>query len=280
MRTKSAVTPVKLMPVDLAPNGASATQSLDRAMELLDAVVAHAVEGVSLGTLAGCVGLSKPTAHRLLSGLRNASLVDYDAATRLFYPAFKLHRMGQAAGARFDVVQLASAGLDRLAHETGDTIYLVLRSGDFAVCAARTSGAFPIKTLTLNVGDVRPLGLGSNGVVLLAAQPDEECERIAARHIDALSAYPAFDATSLRHHIRDARTDGYALNQGLMLPEMAAVAMGIRGPGGRVDASISVAAITSRMQKPRLSSIVQLLRDEIAGIERLITAQSDQRRAA
>jgi DNA-binding IclR family transcriptional regulator len=266
--------------LELAVGASSPTQSLDRAMELLDCVVANAVQGTSLGALANSVGLKKPTAHRLLCGLRNAGLVDYDMPARLFFPAFKLHHMGQVTGARFDVVQVAGPSLEHLAQQTGDTVYLVIRSGDFAVCAARSLGAFPIKTLTLSVGDIRPLGLGSNGIVLLAAQPEMECERIAARHLKALSEYPAFRPVAMHSHIDFARRNGYAVNQGFMLQEMAAVAMGIRAPNGSVDASISVAAITSRMESPRIDSIVALLRSEIAAIELGMGTHSSTRRVA
>src|SRR5690606_1595522 len=135
-----------------------------------------------LGVLANETELSKPTAHRLLTGLRHAGMVDYHPDNRLFYPSFKLYRMGQAAGARFDIIQLAGPSLGRIAAATGDTVYLAVRSGDYAVCVARELGAFPIKTLTLNVGDQRPLGLGSNSMVLLASLDDAECERVIARH--------------------------------------------------------------------------------------------------
>lgn len=252
-------------------SGASTTQSLDRALELLDAVVARAITGVSLGEAAEMTGLSKPTAHRLLTGLRNAGLVDYVTQQRLFFPAFKLLRMGQAVAARFDIVQLAAPCLQRLAQETGDTVYLLMRSGDFAVCAARYSGDFPIKMLTLDVGDTRPLGLGSNCLALLAALPDEECERIVARHAAALSLYPDYVPARMGEHIATTRRNGYALNLGQMLPEMSAVALGIRMPGGEVTASVSVAAITSRLQPPRLAQVLELLRREVGAIENLLT---------
>lgn len=253
--------------LDLQSGNASPTQSLDRAMALLDAVVSHAVQGISLSTLAMATGLSKPTAHRLLTGLRNAGVVDYHPDYRLFFPAFKLYRMGQAAGARFDVIQVAGPSLIRLAQATGDTVYLAIRSGDFAVCVARELGAFPIKTLTLNVGDLRPLGLGSNSMVLLAGLDDDECERIIARHSEELASHQNFDPVSVRHYVARTRAEGHAFNEGLMMPEMSAVAMGIRGPTGTIDASISVAAITSRMQPPRRDSIVVQLRREIQLIE-------------
>ena len=257
---------------DEAAVPASPTQSLDRALHLLDAVVAQGTAGIALGPLAESAGLSKPTAHRLLSGLRNAGLIDYDAASRQFHPAFKLYQMGQAAGARFSVIQIAAPSLARLAEATGDTVYLSIRSGDFLSCVAREVGDFPIKMLTLSVGDIRPLGLGSNGLVLLAALSEAECERIMLKHHEALSAYAAFDEQSLRHHLERTRECGYGFNQGLMLPEMSAIAMGIRDPSGAVNASISVASITSRLTTPRRDALLGLLRREIETIENLMVA--------
>jgi len=239
-------------------------------MDLLDVVVSHTVSGIALGALAAIVGLSKPTAHRLLTGLRSGGLIDYDINSRLFFPAFKLYSMGQAAAVRFDVIEVASASLDRLAEDTGDTVFLSARSGDFVVCVARRLGTFPIKTLTLDVGDVRPLGVGSNGVVLLASLRDDEVERNLARHQAALRAWPRFDVESVRQYLAYVRHHGYAALEGLIMPEMSAVAIGIRSAGGAVDAAISIAAINSRMQEPRRSSLVHMLRQEVEAIERVI----------
>ena len=237
-------------------------------MALLDVVVSRAIPGVSLGELATATGLTKATAHRLLSGLRNAGMVDYLASARLYFPAFKLFRMGQAAGARFAIIQVAHAALVRLAEATGDTVYLTVRSGDYVVCVAREQGDFPIKILTLDIGDTRPLGLGSNGVIQLAALSDEECERVLAQNKAELAPYENYDVIHVRKYIAQAREQGYALNEGYMLPEMAAVALGIRDANGEVIGSISVAAITSRLQSPRRDSIVQQIRSEIQKIEK------------
>lgn len=264
--------------VGLAGPSGSPTQSLDRAMDLLDVVVGHTVSGIALGALSAIVGLSKPTAHRLLNGLRNGGLIDYDTHSRLFFPAFKLYSMGQAAALRFDVIQVASESLDRIAEETGDTVFLSARSGDFVVCVARRTGSFPIKTLTLDVGDVRPLGLGANGMVLLAALREEDIERNLLRHRHALKAWPKFDGDSIRRHIGVTRTNGYAFSEGLVLPDMSAVAIGIRGSGAGVDAAISVSAITSRLQEPRRSAIAHQIREEVHTIERRIQERASMKR--
>lgn len=252
---------------------ASTTQSLDRALVLLDHVVDHAKTGISLPELAGRANLSKPTAHRLLAGLRQSGLVNYNARTRLFSPAFKLYRMGLAAGARFDIVQLAGPSMDRLAAETGDTIYLSVRSGDQALCAARRVGAFPIKTLTLEVGDARPLGLGAGSLALLASMPDAEVKSMIERNGAVLAQHANFSPARMWEHVHQTRANGHALNDGLMMPEMAAIGVGIQDPQGTVTAALSIAGLRSRLELPRRTSLLGQLLREVAETEHAILSR-------
>ena len=62
--------------------------------------------------------------------------------------------------------------LEALADKLEDTIYFVVRRGDFAVCYARAEGAFPIKTLTLRVG-AAPVGASADATpsILAATRP-------------------------------------------------------------------------------------------------------------
>lgn len=167
--------------------------------------------------------------------------------------------------------------MDRIAEATEDTVYLSIRSGDQAICVARRTGAFPIKTLTLEVGDSRPLGLGAGNLALLAALPDSECEQVIARNHALYQGHPNFDAQSLREYVARTRAEGYALNYGLMMPEMAAIGVALRNPGGTVHAALSVAAIKTRMQDDRRAYIVGLLKKEAADIERMLALPAGER---
>lgn len=249
-------------PTKKASPAASTTQSLDRAMKLLDIVVREAGHGIALPQLSDAAGLSRPTVHRLVNGLRNAGLVDYNPETRLFSPAFKLFQMGQSIASRFDLTTLVRPSMERIAQATEDTVYLSVRSGDQAICIDRCEGSFPIKTLTLEVGDSRPLGLGAGSLALLAELPDDECRQVIARNTPLLADHANFTAEKLAGYISTARSKGYALNFGLMHPEMAAVGVPLRSDDGQWSAALSVATITSRMADDRLRFIVELLHRE------------------
>lgn len=247
--------------------GSSTTQSLDRALNLLDLVVAASDTGATLATLCAQSGLSKPTVHRLMTGLRNAGIVDYNPLQRIFLPSFKLYQMGVKIAPRFDLVHQLGPTMDRLCEATGDTVYLSVRSGDHAICVARRVGSYPIKTLTLNVGDSRPLGLGAGSLALLATLPDSECRQTIARNEPLLAGRPNYSTQELIGYVNQTRLDGYAINQGLMLPEMAAVGVALPSMPDYVTASISIATIRSRMPASRVAEIVAMIKKEIALME-------------
>src|SRR5262249_36878415 len=147
---------------------------------VLKALAANSAEGLRLTDVVNATSLGKATVHRVLSGLVAHGLVDQDKATGRFFLSLKLIGWAMAAGDRFGLARLAAPALAPLPKRTEDTIYLSLRSGDEAICIERREGPFPIKTLTLRVGDRRPLGVGAGSLAMLAFLPDEEVEQVIA----------------------------------------------------------------------------------------------------
>jgi DNA-binding IclR family transcriptional regulator len=245
-------------------------QNIGRATMVLTVLAANSAEGMRLTDVVNATSLGKATIHRVLSGLVAHGLVDQDKATGRFFLSLKLISWAMAAGDRFGLARLAGNSLARLSQRTQDTIYLSLRSGDEAVCIERREGSFPIKTLTLRVGDRRPLGVGSGSLAMLAFLGDEEVDRIIAAQTAEMSRY-GIDEMTLRDMITNARQLGYSLNDERLIPGMSAVGVPIRRPNGQPFAALSVAAISSRLQAPRRDTIVASLKQEAEQIEADLT---------
>jgi DNA-binding IclR family transcriptional regulator len=244
----------------------SGMQSVARAVAVLDAIASHAEEGCRLADVIRETDLSKATAHRVVHSLECLGLVELDEFTERYFVGMHVVALGAAAGNRFGLVQRAQPSLRRLAERTLDTVSLTLRVGDEAVCVAQEEGDFPIKTLTLKVGNRRPLGIGSNALALLAFLPDPEVDRILGANAIAMRAY-GMDGATMRETIEVSRRLGYALNDGRFVSGMSAVALGISTPDGAAVASIGVAAIDSRMKAERREDIVAWIREEVEKIE-------------
>lgn len=245
---------------------ADSFQSVNRAIQVIDAVARRSEEGAKLADIAKEAGLGRATAHRFLKSLVDNRYLEYDEASALYFLGIHVMALGAAAANRFGLARRAAASLTRLAERTADTVYLTLRIDDEAVCIGRQEGAFPIKTLTLRVGDRRPLGVGAGSLALLAFLEPAEIER----RIDAQSARLAqfgIDAATLQGMVEISRRIGYSLNDGRIIPGMTAVAVPILAANGEPVAAISVAAISTRMDVARRENIVTWLRDEVAKLQ-------------
>jgi DNA-binding IclR family transcriptional regulator len=242
-------------------------QSLDRALAILRVLAKHGNEGMRLVEIYPLVDLTKSTAHRILQALTQSGIVTHERG--LYYLGYDLFTLGVAAGNRFGLSDLARPSLVRLAERTGDTIYLSIRDRFDAVCIARQEGDFPIKTLTLKLGDRRPLGVGAGSLALLSFTDDEDVRNVVGANFGRSPPYPRYDETSVYSMIETSRRQGYAVNEGNVIPGMSAIGVPIRSSTG-VVAALSVAAITERMRMPRRTNVVTWLQTEAAEVERLL----------
>jgi DNA-binding IclR family transcriptional regulator len=243
-----------------------------RLLSVLDALSNASAHGLRLTDVVEATGLGKTTAHRLLSGLQSQNLAEQDPETGRFFIGVKMLSWATAARDRFSLVRLVEPALMRIARQTQDTIYLVVRSGDDIVCLDSREGSFPIKVLTLNVGDRRPLGIGAGSLAIMAALPDAEIDRIFLSNAEAMSAYP-FDEVRLRQMIAATRQNGYSYNnvhvlQGLEnVTEMAGIGVPVRRKDGMPVAALHLTSVTSRLEPPRRDNLVATLHQEARQIE-------------
>ena len=249
-----------------------AIQSVERAVNLLRAVVSGGRDGRRLTDLAGDSGLSKSTVHRMMGALIETGLVDQDRDTKLFCPGIELFRLGRAAAERFSVVEFARPALAHLAERIGDTVFLSVPVGHESLCVDRQIGAFPIKALTVEVGDRRPLGIGSGSLALLAYRRDHEIEAALAANQSRHATFARFDPETLRQLVVTTRRQGFAFIEGQLIEGMSAVGVPILDHHGRAVAALSVAAISRRLQASRRRSVVSMLKVQAHQIEQRLAA--------
>jgi DNA-binding IclR family transcriptional regulator len=144
------------------------------------------------------------------------------------------------------------------------------------VCLSRQQGTFPIKTLSLDVGESRPLGVGSGGLAILANLPQSEIDAVMEANERWLAEYPTFNSEKLRSLVRQTRMQGYAFIEGLRIPGINAVAVPINGADGRPVASLGITAIAERIQGDRALWLAGLLREEARTISAMLVRSNSQ----
>jgi DNA-binding IclR family transcriptional regulator len=245
-------------------------QSLERSIGILKALAAAGTAELRLSDVARAVRLSKPTTSRILSALCHQGFVEASREMRTFHLGPELVFLGWSAAQSFQLTRVARPVIERLAETTGDTAFLTVRSGSEAICADRVTGSYPVKALTMEVGNRRPLGIGSGSLALLAALPDEEIDEILKANADRLVHFKAVRPARIRREIQQARVRKYALAEGHVVKEVSGVGVAIRDPRGHPMAAVSVATISSRFENGRQTAVVRVTQAAAREIERAL----------
>lgn len=239
-----------------APKGA---QTVTRAMVLLKLIAAHHPTGVALGVLAQAAGLDRATAYRLATSLVESGMVEREQ--RLYRLGLDAMQLGLAAMKGAPILDRCRPVMQRLARRTEDTVFLVVRNGDYGHCLHCEEGAFPVKALVLQVGGMRVLGIGSAGVTLLSMLDDGEIAALYARHTSEFTPH-GLSLAKLRTLVTRARSAGLAKTDSLVNEGVSGVGMRFEITPGNF-AAVSVAAIRSRMQESRKQWIADLIAEEL-----------------
>lgn len=248
--------------------------SLKRGVVLLKLLATAGRKGLALTELAAKAQLPHPSAHRVLGQLIAERLAIHDAHTRRYRLGPLAFELGVAGSTMHDIRDLCDGAMSSLARDTGDTVYLVVRSGFDAVCMHRREGEFPIRALVLEVGSRRPLGVGAGGLAILAAIDEEERLEIIERVAPNLPAFGKLTAQDLAEACTQTLAEGAAVIQNRVSLGVRAVGVAFRDSMGHAVGALSVAALTQRLNLRRTQQISELLRKATQDVEALMRKRS------
>ena len=247
-------------------------------VDVLRVIASKGKRGMRAGEVVATSGLAEATCFRMLHRLELEGMVDRDPQTRKFFLGPLLYEFGLLARPRYRLGELCDAPLHRLAEFTQDTVYLSERSGLEAVCANRALGDYPIKSLSLDIGIRRPLGVGAGGLAILCALPPAEARAVVEANAHRYEKFASFTADFLHGAIAEGRARGYCFLDGAVTPGTAS--MGVAFPPGNPVAAISVAAISGRLPPERREVIAQQMHREVRKIVAVMEAAAASNESA
>ena len=235
-------------------------------MSVLRTIAARGAEGARVADIAAATGLHRVTVHRLLVDLAQEGLIEQDES-RAYHLGAGAWLLGRAANQRFDLARIGEPAIERIEHETHDTVYLLRRIPHAVLCVARRDGSYPIKSLVMDVGGRYPLGIGAGGLAVLAFMPQHDIDAELKAVEQQLPAYPQVTAERVTGLLHETQKDGYAYWPGL-ISEAHVVGVPIRNRAGDPIGALSCAAIRERLEGPRRRHVVALLTREAEAIGR------------
>ena len=241
-------------------------QNIARTCLILEVLANSGKKGLRLTDVMQKTNLKKTVVHRALAGLVCHGLASFDEKSSLYFIGDRIFGWTEKAKERFGLAERVKPYLRSLADDLEDSCVFCIMRGDEMICYARAEGSFPIRTLTLNVGSRRPLGVGSGSLAIAAFLPEERLAELMVTRREDRQYFNVDDAHVLRC-VADTRKLGYALHEGLFAKDMAGLGVPVRNSSGEVVASIAINALRSRMEADRRELLVARMRLEVSRIE-------------
>jgi DNA-binding IclR family transcriptional regulator len=222
-----------------SPRGA---QAIIRALSVLRAFSAERT-ALSVTEIAGIIGVSVPTAHRIATTLESQHYLSRDPATKAFSLGPELLGLARL------VADSQDSGIDpqslaAIRDATGETCSVHVRVGDRRVCVAEEVSRQPHR-VTSGVGQSYPLNAGAAGKIILSLLRDDEVERLIALTSDADTR--PLPGRQIIAAIREARERGYAISQGETVPGAIAVAVAVPWNGSGPPSAVNLVGPRDRM---------------------------------
>lgn len=247
----------------------SGAQSVRRALDVLRLLALHEGSGMTLQELIAHSGLERSTAHRLASCLVEENFARRDPDTRRYHLGVDAMYIGFSTMHRTPIVETLRPLVKKLTRLTGDTVFVVIQQGDYALCLMREHGDFPVRIFTIDEGEKRLMGMGAGGLAMLAKYEDEDVARIHARHAGCYERN-GLALDELLRRIRRTREQGFSEIVDGITPGISGV--GYCFPLSRVArAAISFGAISTRLDAPRRQELGALL---VAECDAWVSAQA------
>ena len=250
---------------------ATGTQLLDRAVAILNHLAEHGQNGVSATKLAELLGLNASTAHRIIMGLERHGLIEKDNSTKLYRLSLAFFALGASSADDTGYRRLCRPIIMELAASTGDTVFLMARSGFDAICVDRQEGDYIIDSLTGRVGGQIPLGVGPASQSILAYLDDSEAKAVIKANTARYKNFNGLSAKEIASKLPQIREQGYAFDHGRLVEGISAVAVPIRLKGRDAIGSIAINMTSARLKEDRLEDLVGQLKSKISEIDMLIS---------
>ncbi len=244
--------------------------AVQKVCAVLRALTEHAPG--SLRDIAAAAELNKVTTLRILGTLVGEGFVKRPANSKAYELGPQAVAMGAAFRRSSNIMALARPALMEIALVSGDSVVLSLRAGAEAICVDRQTGDFPIQSNYLFPGTRRPLGIGAGATAILATLPAREIDGLLAQLPPRLAAFPRLTLDLVRQQVAEVQRAGYSTVLNSIVDRMGGLGVPIRSPQGDGVASISIVALSERIET-RLPLLTKLLLAKAAEVERLLAAE-------
>ena len=218
-------------------------KSVTKAVRLLRELAAQPRTGATATNLARAVGISRPTASRLLHSLERTGLVD--RLDHQYILGWELARLGRRADPYAGLLARAQPLLQELADEFNESVTLsVPNSDDGLDLVAEAAGSHVVgitsRMIHGMVGQQYPLHASSSGKVLLAEWPVEKVTASLPETLEAYTPHTITERAVLLKQLEEVRAQGFGLIDNELEEELVSLSRPVRDSSGTMVAILTL----------------------------------------
>ncbi|QBX99890.1 hypothetical protein E2K80_03365 [Rhodophyticola sp. CCM32] len=234
---------------DLPPKARSAT--LSKGLEILSFLGSQG-DPVSLRTVMAGLGMTKPTAHRLLATLVDHGMVRFDSGANTYCLGMRIFELSRQVWRDLDLRSAAMGEMQKLHTETGETILLAILTPDGGVYIDELQSRHHLREQP-RVGQRVPLWRSAIGKALISGLGYSERTRLLNDDAAAIRQSPVYrDVRELTWQLDLVNARGYAIEIEEDMPGISGVAAPIVDHRGITVAAIGLSGATSRLDRDAL----------------------------
>ncbi|MEY9853175.1 IclR family acetate operon transcriptional repressor [Leifsonia sp. EB41] len=242
-------------------------QPLARGVELLTYMIESKQDTHGVRELAGRLGVSPSTAHRLVTDLERLGLVRRAESGTSYRLGLEFLRLAWLTTSRYPVHDLSEGVLRRLVEQTGESAFFSLYSEQRREMMFTLSieSPHPLR-YALPLQQWLPLHGGASGLAIFAYLPDAVRREVAAGPLEPLTERTVIEPEKVLERLETVRKEGYAITHGERIEGAVAIAAPVFGPSGEVIGAAGVSIPEARYDAGATESLAFQVRQAAAEI--------------
>ena len=234
---------------DIPAKARSAT--LSKGLEILSFLGSN-VAPQSLRQVMAGLGMTKPTAHRLLATLVDHGMVRFDSSDNTYRLGMRLFELSRQVWQDFDLRGSASVEMEKLQTQSGETISLAILTPDGGVYIDELQSSHHIREQS-RVGQRVSKWTSAIGKALISGLSfDERVHLQRAERAEILANGEYKDLSALNRHLDLVNARGYAIDVDGDVPGISSVAAPIVDHRGITVAAIGLSGSSQRLTRDAL----------------------------
>ena len=252
--------------VQAAPDGDDAApaeavdltnKSVIKATVLLGELGRHRA-GITVTELAQAVGMTRPTAFRLLLSLEQTGFVD--RVDNRYTLGWEMARLGRLADPYTGAVARVQPILEEYAVRLNETVSLAMvRDAVNYDVIAEASGSRYLN-VKMYVGETYPVHASATGKLMLAEMSDEEVAQSLPKKLERFTPGTITKREALIKELHKVREQGYAILDSELEEGLFVVALPVRDVAGALVGIVSVNGPEQRLKSAGLPDTIEQLR--------------------